>query len=105
MRRHDPHLYPGTYARCVFDPAKAMCRPRPDGHGVTRPAQKSCQPLDCRNTAITTSNRQAPHAEAARLGTALSARPTLPPLLERQVTERRDKITRFLDRHAAEEAS
>jgi hypothetical protein len=105
MRRHDPHLYPGTYATCVFDPAKAMCRPRPDDQGVTRPAQTSCQPLDCRNTALTISNRQALQEEATRLDAALAARPLLPPLLAHQVRDRRDRIARFLERHTAEEAS
>jgi hypothetical protein len=99
MKRRDPHIYPGTYTTCVFDPAKAMCQPRPDSHGTSRPIQSRCQPLDCRNTALTPHNRDSLQEEAARIDTELAQRPLLPPLLAHQLTARRDKITAFLASH------
>jgi hypothetical protein len=101
MQRCDPHIYPGTYITCIFDPTKAMCQPRPDRHGTTRPTATSCQPLDCRNTALTAHNRDALHAEADRIDTDLAHRPALPPLLVHRLTARRDKITEYLTRHNA----
>ena len=99
MQRHDPHIYPGTYATCVFDPAKAMCQPRPDHRGTTRPVQADCQPLDCRNTALTPDNSAALHTEADRITAELTDRPALPPLLVHRLTSRHDKITSYLARH------
>lgn len=104
MQRRDPHIYPGTYSTCVFDPAKAMCHPRPDSSGTTRPAQAACQPLDCRNTALTPANRTALRAEADQISIQLDQRPPLPPLLIHRLTDRRDKITTFLTRHEPTEA-
>jgi hypothetical protein len=36
LARHDPEVYPGTYVTCVFNPDKALCRPRsaPGGRAV-----------------------------------------------------------------------
>lgn len=99
MQRRDPHVYPGTYSTCVFDPAKAMCQPRPDSSGTNRPAQAACQPLDCRNTALTTANRTALRAEADQISVQLDQRPSLPPMLIHRLIDRRDKITTFLTRH------
>lgn len=45
MKRSEPAIYPGTFALCVFDPDKAMCQPRPDQGGNTRPQLGHCQPL------------------------------------------------------------
>lgn len=99
MQRHDPHLYPGDYITCVFDPSKALCQPRPDTAGALRPAASRCQPLDCRNTALTVDNRDALRDEAGRIDIELADRPTLPPLLLHRLTARRDKISNFLTRH------
>jgi hypothetical protein len=81
-----------------------MCHPQPDLRGTTRPAQASCQPLDCRNTALTTDNRAVLHAEAEELEGQLNLRPQLPPLLLHRLTDRRDRITTFLARHDPAEA-
>jgi integrase len=78
IQRRDPHIYPGDYSTCVFDRAKAMCHPQPDLRGTTRPVQTSCQPLDCRNTALTSSNRISLHAEADNIEAQLNQRPLLP---------------------------
>jgi integrase len=104
MQRRDPHIYPGTYSTCVFDPAKAMCQPQPDGRGITRPVQASCQPLDCRNIALTPDNWTALRAEADRIAVQLGQRPALPPLLLHRLTARHGKITTFLARHDPAEA-
>ena len=104
MQRRDPHIYPGDYSTCVFGPAKAMCHPQPDLRGTTRSAQASCQPLDCRNTALTPDNRAALQAEAEHIEAELNQRPLLPPILLRRLAARRDKTTTFLAHHDPDEA-
>ncbi|MBU8857656.1 MULTISPECIES: hypothetical protein [unclassified Micromonospora] len=104
MQRRDPHIYPGDYSTCVFDAAKAMCHPQPDLRGTTRPAQASCQPLDCRNTALTPDNRDALQAEVGNIAAELNRQPLLPPLLHHRLTARRDRIATFLARHNPAEA-
>jgi hypothetical protein len=47
MKRHDPAIYPGKYVTCVYSHAKALCG------GDTQPDLASCQPLRCRNVALT----------------------------------------------------
>ncbi|MER5935120.1 hypothetical protein [Streptomyces sp. NPDC002054] len=39
LARHDPEVYPGTYVTCVFNPDKALCRPRsaPEAERVQSP--------------------------------------------------------------------
>jgi integrase len=96
LKRHDPHVYPGTYVTCVFNVDKALCRPRTDGTGVTRPVPADCQPLECRNVAVTAANAEALRAEADRLASEAARRPTLPPLLLADLTARQRKITALL---------
>ncbi|MCX4681271.1 hypothetical protein OG413_39430 [Streptomyces sp. NBC_01433] len=75
MARHDSEVYPGTYVTCVFNPDKALCRPRPARGGRTVPVPHDCQPLECRNVALTAANTTALAAEADRLDLLLRARP------------------------------
>lgn len=96
LKRHDPHVYPGTYVTCVFNPDKALCRPRTDGAGVARPVPADCQPLECRNVAVTAANAEALRAEADRLAAEAARRPTLPPLLLADLTARQRKIIALL---------
>jgi hypothetical protein len=90
MKRHDPAIYPGKYVTCVYSHAKALCS------GGTQPDLSSCQPLRCRNVALTPGNRDALAEEITSLDTALSARPALPPLLERRFRDRHQAIAEFL---------
>jgi hypothetical protein len=90
MKRHDPAIYPGKYVTCVYSHAKALCG------GSTQPDLSSCQPLRCRNVALTPGNRDALAEEITSLDTALSARRALPPLLERRLRDRHQAIAEFL---------
>jgi hypothetical protein len=90
MKRHDPAIYPGKYVTCVYSHAKALCG------GSTQPDLSSCQPLRCRNVALTPGNRDALAEETASLDAALSATPALPPLLERRLRDRHQAIDAFL---------
>ncbi|MFD6532114.1 hypothetical protein [Streptomyces sp. NPDC060184] len=57
LARHDPHLYPGTFLTCVYNPDRALCR-TPSGPAET-PVMADCRPLACRNAALTPTNRSA----------------------------------------------
>jgi hypothetical protein len=100
MKRHDPAIYPGTYTTCVYQYEKAISRHRVDSQGNPAPDLGDCKPLLCQNVVLTLENRQAWMAELERIDQRLTSRPRLPPLLEHQLTRRRDEIASFLDRHA-----
>jgi hypothetical protein len=90
MKQHDPAIYPGKYVTCVYRHAKALCG------GNMQPDLSSCQPLRCRNVVLTPGNRDALAEETASLDATLSARPALPPLLERRLRDRHQAIAEFL---------
>lgn len=100
MKRSEPAVYPGTFALCVFDPDKAMCQPRPDQGGNTRPQLGHCQPLECSNVALTADNIDALRTEHRSLQQELTTRTALPPLLAHRLRERASRLSEFLDRHA-----
>lgn len=102
MKRHDPAIYPGTFALCVFDRAKALCQPRPDHQNVTRPQLSSCQPLECANTAFTPENLGTLQSERDSLSTELADRPDLPPLLLHRLRDRLSRLDTFLQPHSTE---
>lgn len=99
MKRSEPAIYPGTFALCVFDPDKAMCQPRPDQSGNTRPQLGHCQPLECSNVALTADNIDALRTEHRSLQQELATRTALPPLLLHRLRERARRLSDFLDRH------
>jgi hypothetical protein len=66
---------------------------RPSG-----PIPHDCQPLECRNVALTADNTTTLAAEADRIDHRLRGRLVLPPLLHAGLARRRDAIT---DVHAA----
>lgn len=97
LARHDPEVYPGTYAICVFNPDKALCRPRiPPTGSRSVPVPLDCKPLECKNVALIADNTRALSAEAERLDTRLRGGPVLPPLLHADLKRRRDAIGAFL---------
>lgn len=102
MQLHDPQIYPGQYVTCVFNPDKALCHPTPDSRGRLTPTPRSCQPLDCRNVALTATDVNALRAERAQLDAQMNRRPALPPLLQHRLNARRTKIAEFLDRNAGD---
>ncbi|MCX4649554.1 hypothetical protein ACWGDS_48475 [Streptomyces sp. NPDC055059] len=91
LGRHDPKVYPGTYVTCVFNPDKALCQPRAAPTGERqRPAPPECQPLQCRNVALTVANAAAlapkPIISTPRRATALPSRPFCSPTSPTEVT-------------------
>jgi hypothetical protein len=98
MKSHDPAIYPGKYSTCVFNPDKALCRKKASIKGVVMPRISECQPLECRNVALTESNVLALRSEVAELEVELAKKPSLPPLLEKTIERRIDEISAFLAR-------
>ncbi|MGY1960772.1 hypothetical protein [Nocardia gipuzkoensis] len=97
LRRNDPHIHPGTYVTCVFNPDKALCHPRTDRTGQLRPTAANCQPLECHNVALTAANIQALAQERDAIDTELATRPALPPLLDTRLRQRHQAITALID--------
>jgi hypothetical protein len=98
MRRHDPGIFPGEFVTCVFNPDKALClRPHADGQAPVLP---DCEPLACRNVALTPANLTAWRQQFARLDQALASADVLAPYLRHRLAEQRDQITHFLDQPA-----
>lgn len=99
MRRHDPAIYPGRYATCVFDPDKALCTRTRTVRGQVGPTIGNCQPLECRNVALTADNIAELRQEVTEIDGELTERPYLPPLLLQRLHQRRDQIMHFADQH------
>lgn len=99
IQRHDPAIYPGTFATCVFNADRALCQPRLSIRGLSGPRLSDCQPLECSNVALTVENIEALRAELDQVDETLSVRPDLPPLLQHRLRSRRDQISRFIGRH------
>lgn len=100
VSKHDPAIYPGKYATCVFNPDRALCQPKP---GTTAPLIGNCKPLDCKNVALDAANIAALHSEIQTLDEHLAARPTLPPLLHARLRSRREEIAVFLRRNTSDQ--
>jgi hypothetical protein len=52
MALHDPHIYPGRFVTCVHNPDRALCH----NGSSNSPSLGDCQPLACRNVALTDAN-------------------------------------------------
>ncbi|MDX2544085.1 hypothetical protein ACOT81_20930 [Streptomyces sp. WI04-05B] len=103
IARHDPHLYPGNFLTCVYNPDRALCR-TPSGPAET-PVMADCQPLACRNAALTPANRHALAGHLARLEDALANGDRLAPYVRHRMEEQHRAMAAFLDCHAPEPAS
>jgi hypothetical protein len=55
LAQHDPHVYPGRYVTCVHNPDRALCH----NGNQNDPSLGDCQPLACRNVALTDENLSA----------------------------------------------
>ncbi|MEU8100563.1 hypothetical protein [Streptomyces rubiginosohelvolus] len=100
MSKHDPAIYPGDYVTCVNDPAKALCEKAKRGKAEDLPQHGGCQPLACRNVALTPANIDSWQRELDRIAQRLTTRPPLPPLLQRRLEQRQAEISAFLHRHS-----
>ncbi|MGW0655379.1 hypothetical protein ACWD4T_42555 [Streptomyces umbrinus] len=103
VARHDPHLYPGTFLTCVYNPDRALCR-TPSGP-ADRPVMADCQPLACRNAAFTPTNRHALERHLAALDTALADSERLAPYVRHRLEDQRRETVAYLTRHTPESAS
>lgn len=100
IARHDPHLYPGRFLTCVYNPDRALCRT--PASSADTPAMGDCQPLACRNTALTPDNHRALTEHLAELTASLANGDRLAPYLRHRLTEQRTATEAFLTRHAPE---
>ncbi|MCC0097618.1 hypothetical protein K7B10_23100 [Streptomyces flavotricini] len=100
IARHDPHLYPGRFLTCVYNPDRALCRPATTSPDI--PAMADCQPLACRNTALTPDNHRAVTEHMAELTASLADGDRLAPYLRHRLTEQHTATEAFLTRHTPE---
>ncbi|MET8997136.1 hypothetical protein [Amycolatopsis sp. NPDC004169] len=96
LARHEPDVYPGTYATCVFTAATARCLPPSRVAASTVPALERCHPLQCANVTLTPANAAALQREHERLENALTDPASLPPLLAHRLRRRQHDIARLL---------
>jgi hypothetical protein len=97
MRRGDPKIYPGRFVTCIYDPNKALCHQRTSDGGGLVPDLGSCQPLHCKNVALTVENRAALREHLDRLDARLCAADLLPPYVAHRLNEQRQDLTTLLD--------
>jgi len=82
IHREDPHIYLGHFVTCVYNPDKALCRRQLTTDGdQTMPDLASCQPLQCRNVALTSENVKALTTQLHKLDTHLAEAHVLAPTL------------------------
>ncbi|MFI1852903.1 hypothetical protein [Streptomyces sp. NPDC020480] len=93
MKRHDPHIYPGEFVTCVYNPDRALCR----RNGADGPSLPDCQPFKCRNVALTAENADAFLAWRQRLERALANGVTLAPYVRDRMEQRRAELAEFLE--------
>lgn len=93
MDRHDPRIYPGQYVTCVYNPDRALCQRR---DGTEAPCLPDCQPLACRNVALTNSNIVALTRHQAHLEQALQPHAVLAPYVRHRLEEQHAEISAFL---------
>jgi hypothetical protein len=98
MDREDPHIYFGHFVTCIYNPEKALCRRQlsNDG-GQTMPDLASCQPLQCRNVALTSENVKALATQLHKLDTHLAKADLLAPYVAHRLEEQRRNLAALLD--------
>jgi hypothetical protein len=93
MDRHDPHVYPGAFVTCIYNPDRALCR---RGDGEDGPSLPDCVPLRCRNVALTEENVDAFLGYLATMDRTLANGDALAPFVRHRFEQRRAEIARFL---------
>jgi hypothetical protein len=98
MRREDPHIYLGHFVTCIYNPEKALCRRQltADGHQAM-PDLASCQPLDCRNVALTADNLKVLTDQLHKLDTHLANADLLPPYVAHRLAQQRRNLAALID--------
>ncbi|MCX4744948.1 hypothetical protein OG455_05325 [Kitasatospora sp. NBC_01287] len=93
MARHDPHIYPGQYVTCVHNPDRALCRRDDGGNGPSLP---DCQPLRCRNVALSIENTGHLRAALDAHDQELAQADRLAPFVRHRLQARRQELADFL---------
>jgi hypothetical protein len=93
LARHDPHVYPGRYVTCVHNPDRALCHTG----NQQGPSLGDCQPLACRNVALTTDNITAWQAQLTKLDSAFDTSDELAPYVRDRLQAHRQQIQQLLD--------
>jgi len=98
IHREDPHIYLGHFVTCVYNPDKALCRRQLTTDGdQTMPDLASCQPLQCRNVALTSENVKALTTQLHKLDTHLAEAHVLAPYVAHRLAEQRRDLAALLD--------
>jgi hypothetical protein len=88
ITQHDPHVYPGRFVTCVHNPDRALCH----NGNQTDPSLSDCQPLTCRNVALTKDNLTAWHNQLTKVDRSLETGELLAPYVHERLRIRRDQI-------------
>lgn len=97
MTRHDPHIYLGTFVTCVYDANKALCRRRLTNENAQLfPDLTSCEPLRCRNVAVSPDNLKALVSQQQNLHRHLDNADILPPYVSHRLQHQHRYLTAFL---------
>jgi hypothetical protein len=97
----DPHVYTGTFVTCAYNADRALCRRAGKTH--SGPQLSDCQPLVCRNVALTAANRDALAQHLNQLEHTLATGHRMPPYQQHRLQQQRDEITGFLARHTTDQ--
>ncbi len=92
IAQHDPHVYPGRFVTCVHNPDRALCH----NGNQTDPSLGDCQPLACRNVALTKDNLTAWRDQLTKVDRSLETGEFLAPYVHERLRTRRDQINRLL---------
>jgi hypothetical protein len=94
MARHDPHVYPGRFVTCVHNPDRALCH----NGSSNSPSLGDCQPLACRNVALTDANTDQWRQQLIDIERALGRDgDALAPYVRERVDQRQVMILNFLN--------
>ncbi|GAA3339474.1 hypothetical protein GCM10020358_23400 [Amorphoplanes nipponensis] len=93
MRRNDPKVYLGKFVTCVHNPDRALCRRQLTTEG---PDLNNCQPLRCRNVALTARNLQALVDQLGTLDELLSNADAIAPYVADRLTQQRQDLLTLL---------
>ena len=98
MRSEDPNIYLGHFVTCVYNPDKALCRRQlaPAGD-PSLPDLANCQPLQCRNVALTADNLQALTDQLHQLDAHLATAELLAPFVAHRLTQQRRDLAALLE--------
>ncbi|WP_047892508.1 hypothetical protein [Micromonospora sp. RV43] len=97
MKRDDPKIYFGKFVTCVHNPDRALCsRQDFEGNATGLPDLGTCQPLRCRNVALSNDNTHALARQLDRLDVLLVRHEVLPPYVSHRLRQQREDLAALL---------